>query len=141
MSNIIHILFLKDNEAIALFGIIVIFFVIVAFREAIKNDRLKREGKWPPEEQSGKDKVLAWPFLVRKEFLVAIFVMMGVLIWGIVRNAPLEEFANANVTPNPSEGSLVFPRIAGNVGLFRSVDSRSSFSLLDYSRPDGHSVH
>ena len=108
MSNIIHILFLKDNEVIALFGIIVIFFVIVAFWEAIKNDRLKREGKWPPEEQSDKDKVLAWPFLVRKEFLVAIFVMVGVLIWGIVRNAPLEEFANANVTPNPSKAPWYF---------------------------------
>jgi hypothetical protein len=108
MSNTIHILFLKDNEVIALFGIIVIFFVIVAFREAIKTDRLKKKGKWPPEEYSGKDKVLTWPYLARKEFLAAIFVMVGVLIWGIVRDAPLEEFANPNLTPNPSKAPWYF---------------------------------
>ncbi|WP_096895828.1 cytochrome C [Candidatus Scalindua japonica] len=108
MSNIIHILFLKDNEVIALFGIAVFFFAVVAFREAIKNDRLQKQGKWPPEEQSGKDKVLTWPFLVRKEFLVAIFVTAGLLVWGVLRNAPLEEFADPNITPNPSKAPWYF---------------------------------
>ncbi|GAX62443.1 cytochrome b subunit of the bc complex [Candidatus Scalindua japonica] len=108
MSNIIHILFLKDNEVIALFGIAVFFFAVVAFREAIKNDRLQKQGKWPPEGQSGKDKVLTWPFLVRKEFLVAIFVTAGLLVWGVLRNAPLEEFADPNITPNPSKAPWYF---------------------------------
>ncbi len=108
MSNILHVLFLKDNEVIALFGVAVLFFAIVAFWQAIKNDRLMKKGEWPPEEHSDKNLVLTWPFLVRKEFLVAIFITVGLLVWGIVRNAPLEEFANPNVTPNPSKAPWYF---------------------------------
>ncbi|MFQ5714493.1 MAG: cytochrome C [Candidatus Scalinduaceae bacterium] len=107
MSNFFHILFLKDNEVIALFGIIVFFFAAVAFYEAFKYDRMRSKDK-RPEDNSGNDNLLSWPYLVRKEFLVAIFLTAGLLVWGIVTDAPLEEFANPSVTPNPSKAPWYF---------------------------------
>ncbi|ODS31384.1 MAG: putative cytochrome-related protein [Candidatus Scalindua rubra] len=107
MSNFLHIMFLKDNEVIALFAIIVYFFAVVAFYQAIKNDRMKSRGK-RPEDDSGSDNLLSWPFLARKEFLVAIFVTAALLVWGIVTDAPLEEQADPSVTPNPSKAPWYF---------------------------------
>jgi hypothetical protein len=108
MSNFLEILFLKDNEVIALFGIIVFFFAAVAFYEAFKYDRMRSKGERPPEGNSGNDRLLSWPFLVRKEFLVAIFLTAGLLVWGIVTDAPLEELADPSVTPNPSKAPWYF---------------------------------
>ena len=108
MSNFLHILFLKDNEVIALFAIIVFFFAGLAFYEAFKYDRKISKGEKPHEDKSGSDRLLSWPFLARKEFLAAIFVTIGLLVWGIVTDAPLEEVANASSTPNPSKAPWYF---------------------------------
>lgn len=108
MSNFLEILFLKDNEVIAICSFIVYFFAAVAFYEAFKYDRMRSKGERPPEGGSGGDKIMTWPYLVRKEFLVAIFLMAGLLVWGIVTDAPLEEIANPSVTPNPSKAPWYF---------------------------------
>lgn len=108
MSNFLEILFLKDNEVIAIFSFIVYFFAAVAFYKAFKYDRERSKGVRPPEGSSGDDKILTWPYLVRKEFLVAIFLTAGLLVWGIVTDAPLEEIANPSVTPNPSKAPWYF---------------------------------
>jgi hypothetical protein len=108
MSNFLEILFLKDNEVIAICSIIVYFFAGLAFYEAFKYDRMRSKGVRPPEGSLGDDKILTWPYLVRKEFLVAIFLMAGLLVWGIVTDAPLEEIANPSITPNPSKAPWYF---------------------------------
>ncbi len=54
------------------------------------------------------DKVHTWPHLVRGEFLVTLFVLVVLIIWSIVINAPLEEPANPTRTPNPSKAPWYF---------------------------------
>jgi len=54
------------------------------------------------------DKIHTWPHLVRMEFLVALFVIIGLTIWSITIDAPLEEPANPTKTPNPSKAPWYF---------------------------------
>jgi len=54
------------------------------------------------------DKIHTWPHLVRMEFLVMLFVMIGLTIWSITIDAPLEEAANPTKTPNPSKAPWYF---------------------------------
>ncbi|MFB3123490.1 MAG: cytochrome C [Candidatus Binatia bacterium] len=54
------------------------------------------------------DKIHVWPHLVRMEFLVAIFVMVVLIVWSVVIDAPLEEPANPTRTPNPSKAPWYF---------------------------------
>lgn len=154
MENFLWVLFHKDNEVIALYGIMVVFFAIVAFTQAIRNDRRKRikiseeTPPSPPEEAAtgkavtgvsiagkaekggeeqyrllavveddslskaldaaDKEELPTYPYLVRKELLVAMAVFIGLSVWGILSDAPLEEYANPNVTPNPSKAPWYF---------------------------------
>ena len=108
MENFLRVLFTKDNEVIALFGIMVVFFTVVAFYQAIKNDRRKLTQKSEETKQPGAALIDTWPYLVRKEFLVAMFITIGLAVWGLVTDAPLEEYANPNVTPNPSKAPWYF---------------------------------
>jgi len=54
------------------------------------------------------DKIHTWPNLVRMEFLVALFVMIGLTIWSLTIDAPLEEAANPTRTPNPYKAPWYF---------------------------------
>jgi len=54
------------------------------------------------------DKIHTWPHLVRMEFLVALFVLIGLTIWSLTIDAPLEEPANPNVTMNPAKAPWYF---------------------------------
>src|ERR671918_1858844 len=54
------------------------------------------------------DKVHTWPHLVRNEFLVAIFIMIVLMLWALLIDAPLEEPANPTRTPNPSKAPWYF---------------------------------
>ena len=54
------------------------------------------------------DKVHTWPHLVRGEFLVTLFVLVVLIIWSIVIDAPLEEPAIPTGTPNPSKAPWYF---------------------------------
>jgi len=55
-----------------------------------------------------EEKVHVWPYLVRLEFLCALFVAIALTIWSIVIDAPLEEAANPTKTPNPSKAPWYF---------------------------------
>ena len=63
---------------------------------------LKKAGK--PSD----DKVHTWPFLVRSEFLCTLFVMIFLIFWSLLVDAPLEEPANPGRTPNPSKAPWYF---------------------------------
>src|SRR5690242_14530489 len=53
-------------------------------------------------------RIHTWPYLVRLEFLCAIIVMIVMTVWSISLNAPTEEPANPNRTPNPSKAPWYF---------------------------------
>jgi hypothetical protein len=55
-----------------------------------------------------EDKLHTWPFLVRNEFLMSIFVIVVLTIWSLTLDAPLEEPANPTRTPNPSKAPWYF---------------------------------
>jgi hypothetical protein len=54
------------------------------------------------------DKVHTWPNLVRNEFLMAMFVMVVLVLWALLIDAPLEAPANPTRTPNPSKAPWYF---------------------------------
>ena len=54
------------------------------------------------------NRIHTWPYLVRIEFLAALIVMTVMTIWSITIDAPLEEPANPNRTPNPSKAPWYF---------------------------------
>ncbi len=64
--------------------------------------------KMPPAAAQSTDKVHTWPHLVKVEFLIAILVTIGVTVWSIFIDAPLEAPANATNTPNPSKAPWYF---------------------------------
>ena len=54
------------------------------------------------------NRIHTWPYLVRLEFLTALIVMTVMTAWSIAIDAPLEESANPNKTPNPSKAPWYF---------------------------------
>jgi hypothetical protein len=52
--------------------------------------------------------VQVWPYLVKVEFLGALFVMVILTFWSFLLDAPLEEPANPALTPNPSKAPWYF---------------------------------
>ncbi|MBI2944288.1 MAG: cytochrome C [Candidatus Wallbacteria bacterium] len=102
-----------DNVPIVIMLVLVCFFTWLSFREALKYDRARAEGKTVKqavyaEEAGFPERVAVWPHLVRQEFLVAIGVTIFLMLWSIALDAPLEELANPNVTPNPSKAPWYF---------------------------------
>ena len=61
------------------------------------------------------DKVFAWPNLVAKEFLAAIFVTVGLLFYSYIVDAPLRELSNPGQADNPAKdpwyAGVVLPTI------------------------------
>jgi len=102
-------------------GIVFLFFWWL--REARRNDRLEREGglravaeamRGPtpdPERTLGHqdlERVHTWPFLLRVELLVTLVVLSSLTVWSINVDAPLEQLADPNRTPNPSKAPWYF---------------------------------
>jgi len=56
----------------------------------------------------GDDKVHTWPHLVRVEFLCALLIIVLLIVWSLLVDAPLEEPANPARTPNPSKAPWYF---------------------------------
>jgi hypothetical protein len=52
--------------------------------------------------------VHAWPYLVRIEVLAAIAMLVGLLVWSILVDAPLQAAANPGITPNPAKAPWYF---------------------------------
>lgn len=64
--------------------------------------------KMPPAAAGSSDKVHTWPHLVKVEFLIGILTMIGLTVWSIFIDAPLESPANPTNTPNPSKAPWYF---------------------------------
>jgi Cytochrome b(C-terminal)/b6/petD len=54
------------------------------------------------------DKIYTWPHLVRSEFLCTLFIVLLLVVWSLMVDAPLEEPANPTRTPNPSKAPWYF---------------------------------
>jgi hypothetical protein len=107
MENLFEIISKPDNIAIVIMMVLVGFFAWFAFYKAFKNDRKKPSAK-KEQNEFEKEKIHTWPFLARKEFLVAILIIIFLLIWSIFIDAPLEEHSNPNLTPNPAKAPWYF---------------------------------
>ncbi|MEK6608321.1 MAG: cytochrome C [Myxococcota bacterium] len=68
----------------------------------------KAHAEEPGKGPSLANRIHTWPYLVRAEFLTGLVVMIMITVWSIVVDAPLEEPANPNRTPNPSKAPWYF---------------------------------
>jgi quinol-cytochrome oxidoreductase complex cytochrome b subunit len=103
MEHLLKIIGKPDNLPIILMLLLTIYYTWLAMSKARKNDRQDIS-----EEAKQADKVQVWPYLVKVEFLAALFVMVVLTFWSFLLNAPLEEPANPALTPNPSKAPWYF---------------------------------
>ncbi len=68
----------------------------------VKQDAVVRVQKEPD------DTVMTWPHLLTIEFLAATAMSVFLLVMGLIVNAPLEELANRNVTPDVAKAPWYF---------------------------------
>jgi menaquinol-cytochrome c reductase cytochrome b/c subunit len=54
------------------------------------------------------EEVLVWPDLVFVEFIAALLFTLALVVLAFVANAPLQDHANPNATPNPSKAPWYF---------------------------------
>jgi hypothetical protein len=62
----------------------------------------------PLDATAAPGKIHVWPFLVRAEFIAGCALLLVLLIWSLVIDAPLEEPASPTRTPNPSKAPWYF---------------------------------
>jgi hypothetical protein len=106
MNPFIEIITQPDNIAIVIMIIMVTFFMVWAFQQAFQNDRLKAGGL-PVEGENDQD-IETWKPLVRIELIITLAIMIGLTVWSILVDAPLEEIANPTLTPNPAKAPWYF---------------------------------
>ncbi len=106
MNPFIEIITQPDNIAIVIMIIMVSFFMAWAFQQAFENDRRLAAGL--PVEGENDNFVDTFKPLVRIELIIALVVMVGLTIWSIAIDAPLEEIANPTITPNPAKAPWYF---------------------------------
>ncbi len=74
----------------------------------VAEEKDKVKAKAAEKEIELPNRIHTWPYLVRLEFLASIFIMILMTVWSITLNAPTEEPANPNRTPNPSKAPWYF---------------------------------
>ena len=129
-----------DNVPIVGLIFLLVFFVWYSMKEAVLNDRRIAKGEGP-EEKAESDRVWVWPDLVYTELISLILCSVVLIVWSILLKAPLEQPANRAVTPNPVEGAVVLPGLAGNAGLLRSLARRRRAARADHRGADRDPVH
>ncbi|MBO1224741.1 MAG: cytochrome C [Candidatus Scalindua sediminis] len=70
----------------------------------VKGESLAKE----KDVEISEDEIHTWPYLVRKEFLAAIIIMIVLMVWSITLDAPLEEPSEPTMTPNPAKAPWYF---------------------------------
>jgi hypothetical protein len=103
MHNIWLLISKPDNIPIVGLLVLVILYTWWGFHRALKNDRQEIS-----DEARLNEKIQVWPHLVRVEFLATLFVMVILVFWSFMIDAPLEQAANPTLTPNPSKAPWYF---------------------------------
>ncbi|NTU54279.1 MAG: cytochrome C [Chlorobiaceae bacterium] len=106
MNPFIKIITQPDNIAIVIMIFMVSFFMVWAFQQALRNDKLRLTG-YAVEGELDND-VDTYKPLVRIEMIISLVVMVGLTIWSVWVDAPLEEIANPTITPNPAKAPWYF---------------------------------
>jgi hypothetical protein len=106
MNPFIEIITQPDNIAIVIMVLMVSFFMAWAFQQALHNDKLRATG-YAIEGEHDQD-VDTFKPLVRIELIISLVVVLGLTIWSIAVDAPLEEIANPTLTPNPAKAPWYF---------------------------------
>jgi len=88
-----------DNVPIWIMTYSVGFFFWLSMRRAMLNDDLMAEGKPNLEKQESDKKVYTWPDLVYSELICMVLFTAFLIGWSVLLKAPLEDPANAGVTP------------------------------------------
>jgi quinol-cytochrome oxidoreductase complex cytochrome b subunit len=72
--------------------------------------RVRKDGfsAAPLPEEPPEKKLETWPNLVVREYVGAILMLIFLVAWSLLQNAPLEGLANPSVTPNPSKAPWYF---------------------------------
>lgn len=108
MENLLKILSQPDNIPIVGMLVFVFYFVWLGLKEARKNDRLITAGEYDKLKAESDGKIHVWPYLARKEFIAAIIVIVVLIVWSLVLDAPLEEPPNPGNPPNPAKAPWYF---------------------------------
>ena len=96
-----------DNVPIVAMVYLLGFFTWLAAAQAVENDRRGVAGQ-PPREAEDAQRVFVWPDLVYSELIAAVTLLGLLLAWSLLVPAPLEQPANAAITPNPSKAPWYF---------------------------------
>jgi len=97
-----------DNVPIVMMIYLVTYFWWLSMYKAHRNDELIERGEPTFEKSESEDRIFTWPDLVFSEFICMVVLTVGMVIWSIVLQAPLEEPANLSVAPNPSKAPWYF---------------------------------
>jgi len=98
----------SDNVPIVGMIPIVGFFTWLALRRMSRNDDAARRGEPTFEAKESKSRVFVWPDLVYSELICLVVVTVGLFVWSILLQAPIEEAASPSRTPNPSKAPWYF---------------------------------
>lgn len=96
-----------DHVPITLMVMSVGFFLWVGLRRAALHDE-RLEAGLPVLEEGKDEKVLVWPDLVYIELICMVIATAGLMVWGLVLKAPLEQPANPGYAPNPAKAPWYF---------------------------------
>jgi len=124
MDQFVSILSKPDSIPVALMVPLSIVLLAMWWRAAHTSDRiLENDGEEalqaymeggrpdpdrdePPDPDAGR--VHTWPYLVRVELIAALAVILILIVWSVVLDAPLEQHADPSRTPNPSKAPWYF---------------------------------
>ncbi len=97
-----------DNIPIWLMSYGVAFCLWLSFYRGVQNDQLLLEGKPNLEKQESDKKVYTWPDLVYSELICMVLFTAFLILWAVLLKAPLEQPANAGVTPAVAKAPWYF---------------------------------
>ena len=101
----------------------------------VKQESMVRVDKRPDET------VLTWPHLLRAEFLMALLISVLLVVTSVFIHAPLEEMANAGVTPHVAKAPWYFLGLQELLSYFNATVGRRPVADPLPRRPGGHPVH
>jgi hypothetical protein len=97
-----------DNVPIWIMSYGVGFFMWLSFYRGSINDEYLEKGEANLEKQESSQKVYTWPDLVYSELICGVFFTAFLIGWSVLLKAPLEDPANAGITPAVAKAPWYF---------------------------------